>query len=236
VCGTSIPQASARQKANYQTGSRPRLRVANSALSLTHRGDVSRDRKFGERRHRAIRWASVVVSYYDLFARRLHCQLAGLALGLPRSLAFLPHEAMVAGRLIWAVGARSAPRVEQDLRATIWRSQPLSRQRKVRRLLERLGSPVSSPATEPLSLMLGFAWSYSLPLRYLRHGDSIRPCHLNCRAVAIAYGQGVYGIVSGRSLRARTRARSNSMTNRPGYRKRSLDRSRGQPSGCHAGQ
>ena len=170
-----------------------------------------------ERRHSAARSASVVVPYDDFFARRLHCQLASLALGLPRSLAFLPHEAMVAGHLRWAVGARSAPPVEQGLRATIWQSQPLSRQRKVRRLLERLDSPVSSPATEPFSLMLGFAWSYSLPLRCLRRGDSIRPCHLTCRVVAVAYGQAVYGIVSGRSLRARTRARSHSMISRPGY-------------------
>ena len=118
---------------------------------------------FVERRHSAARSASVVVPYDDFFARHLHCQLASLALGLPRSLAFLPHEAMVAGHLRWAVGARSAPPVEQGLRATIRQSRPFSRQRKVRRLLERLDSPVSSPATEPFSLMLGFAWSYSLP-------------------------------------------------------------------------
>ena len=42
---------------------------------------ISRDRKFGERRHWAVSLAFVVVRCTDLFARRLHCQLASLALG-----------------------------------------------------------------------------------------------------------------------------------------------------------
>ena len=89
-----------------------------------------------------------------------------LALGLAQSLAFPYHEATVAGHLRWAAGGRSVPEVQQDLRATIRQSQPPVRQRKVPRLLERLGSPVSSPAREPLSLMIGYAWSCSVPLRW----------------------------------------------------------------------
>ena len=79
-----------------------------------------------------------------------------------RLLAFLAHEAMVAGLARWAVCDRSAPRFAQDLCATTWQPQPLSRQRKVPRWLERWSSPGSLPARESLSLMVGFAWPYSM--------------------------------------------------------------------------
>jgi hypothetical protein len=81
--------------------------------------DVSRGRKFGERHHWAAPAAFVGVRYVDLFARRLRCQLASLALGLPRRLAFLPHEAKAAGHSKSAVDDPSVPGVEQDLRGTI---------------------------------------------------------------------------------------------------------------------
>jgi len=155
--------------------------------------------------------ARVVVRDADLFARRRHRLLAGLA--LPPRLAFLPYEAIVAGHLRWAVGVRLVPRVAQDLCATIW--QPVSRLRKVSRLLEQRGSPISSPAKEPVSLMVGFAWSYSVALRSLKHGCSIWSYHLSPRDRALSSRP--YGIVSGRSLRAKIRARARSMTSRPGY-------------------
>jgi hypothetical protein len=125
---------------------RSRLRQCAAANSTSSTGvsigpPFSRVHKFGERRHWAVPSAFVAVP--------------SLALGLARSPAFPNHEATVAGHLKWGVGGRSAPGVQQDLRAT----------RKVPRLLERLGSAVSSPAMEPLSLMIGCAWSCSVPLR-----------------------------------------------------------------------
>ena len=93
--------------------------------------DVSRGCKFGERRHRAVPSAFVVVCCSDLFARHLHGQLAGLELGLPRRLVFLRHEATVAGHSKSAVDALSVPAAEQDLRGTIE-----ERQRTVPRLLD----------------------------------------------------------------------------------------------------
>ena len=118
---------------------------------------VSKDRKFGERRHRVLPSACVAARDAGPFVRCLHCLLAGLALS-PRP-AFLPHEAMVAGLPRWAVCDRSAPRVVQDLCATTSQPQPLSRQWKVPRLPEQGTSPGSLPAREPL---VGFAWSYSM--------------------------------------------------------------------------
>ena len=93
--------------------------------------DVSRGCKFGERRHRAVPSAFVVVCCSDLFARHLHGQLADLELGLPRRLVFLRHEATVAGHSKSAVDALSVPGAEQDLRGTIE-----ARQRPVPRFLE----------------------------------------------------------------------------------------------------
>src|SRR5262249_55869427 len=121
---------------------------------------VSKGRKFGERRHRVLPSACVAVRDAGPFARCLHSLLGGLA--LPPRLAFLAHEAMVAGLARWAVCDRSAPRIVQDLCATTWQPQPLSRQRMVPRLLERRSSPGSLPARESLSLMVGFAWAYSM--------------------------------------------------------------------------
>jgi hypothetical protein len=98
-----------------------------AALSNTHQycgcnkqrgGGVNRVRKFGERRHWAVPSAFVAGRYADPFARRPRCHLGSRAFGLPRCPAFLSPEAMVAGHLKWAVGVRSAPQVEQDLRGT----------------------------------------------------------------------------------------------------------------------
>jgi hypothetical protein len=124
----------------------PQLRrcaAANSTFStgVSIEPPFSRVHKFGERRHWGAPSAFVAVP--------------SLAQGLARSPAFPYHEATVAGHLRWAVGGRSVPEVQQGLRATT----------KVPRLLERLGSAVSSPAMEPLSLMIGCAWSCSVPLR-----------------------------------------------------------------------
>ena len=58
------------------------------------RGAVSRGRKFGEHHCRALASAFVVAHFADCFARRLHRQLADLALGLPRCLTFLPRECL----------------------------------------------------------------------------------------------------------------------------------------------
>jgi hypothetical protein len=99
-------------------------------------GDVSRGRRFGEHRHRAAPSAFVVVHCADRFARRLHCQLAGLALGLPRYRPFLRHGATVAGHSKSAVDDLSVPGVEQ--RVPIWQSRSVSRQRRVPRLFSRL--------------------------------------------------------------------------------------------------
>ena len=106
--------------------------------------DVSRGCKFGERRHRAVPSAFVVVCCSDLFARHLHGQLADLELGLPRRLVFLRHEATVAGHSKSAVDALSVPGAEQDLRGTIE-----ERQRTVPRIPRMTGfiSTVASKGT-----------------------------------------------------------------------------------------
>jgi hypothetical protein len=119
----------------------PRSGGKSSRSSIVHGGgklrsstgikDVSRGCKFGERRHRAVPSAFVVVCCSDLFARHLHGQLADLELGLPRRLVFLRHEATVAGHSKSAVDALSVPGAEQDLRGTIE-----ERQRTVPRFLE----------------------------------------------------------------------------------------------------
>ena len=82
------------------------------------RGAVSRGRKFGEHHCRALASAFVVVHFADCFARRLHCQLADLALGLPRCLTFLPREGKAAGHSLSAVDDPSVPGAEQ--RVPIW--------------------------------------------------------------------------------------------------------------------
>ena len=154
ACETSQRQlvAAVFRLTEYLSAMRLPIRLAIDALRRCQQGSQIRGTpSFG--RTLGVRCCSL---------RRLFCSTSALpacdsCVGLARSLPFLPHEAMVAGHLRWAVGARSAPPVEQGLRATIRQSRP------VRRLLERLDSPVSSPATEPFSLMLGFAWSYSLP-------------------------------------------------------------------------
>ena len=73
------------------------------------RGAVSRGRKFGEHHCRALPSAFVVAHFADRFARRLHCQLADLALGLPRCLTFLPREGKAAGHSLSAVDGLSVP-------------------------------------------------------------------------------------------------------------------------------
>ena len=82
------------------------------------RGAVSRGRKFGEHHCRALASAFVVAHFADCFARRLHCQLADLALGLPRCLTFLPPEGKAAGHSLSAVDDLSVPGAEQ--RVPIW--------------------------------------------------------------------------------------------------------------------
>ena len=67
------------------------------------RGAVSTGRKFGEHHCRVLPSAFVVAHFADRFARRLHRQLADLALGLPRCLTFLPREAASATRSAVAV-------------------------------------------------------------------------------------------------------------------------------------
>jgi hypothetical protein len=71
-------------------------------------------RKFGEHHCRALSSAFVVAQFADRFARRLHCQLADLALGLPRCLTFLPREAASATRSTVAAqqaGKKEAPQL-----------------------------------------------------------------------------------------------------------------------------
>jgi hypothetical protein len=111
---------------------------------------ISKVRKFGERRHRAVPQAFFV---------------AGLALGLARSLAFPHRGATAAGHSKWAVGGRWAPEVQQDLCAAIWQSRLFLHRRKVPRLLERAGSSAASIARQPLSVMIGDARSNSASLR-----------------------------------------------------------------------
>ena len=76
---------------------------------------------FGEHHCRAPPSAFVVAHFADRFARRLHCQLADLALGLPRCLTFLPREGKAAGHSLSAVDDLSVPGAEQ--RVPIWSSQ-----------------------------------------------------------------------------------------------------------------
>ena len=78
-------------------------------------GVVSRGCKFGEHRHRAAPSAFVVVHFADRFARRLHCRLASLVLGLPRPLAFLRHEGKAANHSGSAADDLSVQGVERDL-------------------------------------------------------------------------------------------------------------------------
>jgi hypothetical protein len=89
------------------------------------RGAVSTGRKFGEHHCRALPSAFVVAHFADRFARRLHCQLADLALGLPRCLTFLPREGKAAGHSLSAVDDLSVPGAEQ--RVPIWSSQSVSK-------------------------------------------------------------------------------------------------------------
>src|SRR4029077_5721374 len=88
---------------------------------------------------RALLSAFVVAHFADRFARRLHCQLADLALGLPRCLTFLPREGKAAGHSLSAVDDLSVPGVAPGVRATKWLSLSPSRQGKASRSLERLG-------------------------------------------------------------------------------------------------
>ena len=97
------------------------VRRAQSPLSRSSAAerrcrDVSKGRKFGEHRHRVARSAFVVVQ--------------SLASGLPRCLAFLSHEAMVAGLLTWAVGGRPVLGTPQDDRALRSRRRDYARIRR----------------------------------------------------------------------------------------------------------
>ena len=82
------------------------------------RGAVSTGRKFGEHHCRALPSAFVVAHFADRFARRLHRQLADLALGVPRCLTFLPREGKAAGHSLSAVDDLSVPGAEQGV--PIW--------------------------------------------------------------------------------------------------------------------
>jgi hypothetical protein len=138
---------------------RPSYSTACSASRCLARSSmISKVRKFGERRHRAVPQALFV---------------PGLAPGLTHARAFPHRGATVAGHSRWAAGGRSAPGVQRHLCATIPQSRLFLHQRKVPRLLERLGSSASSPTRQPLSVMVGYAWSYSASLRQPRPRYSV---------------------------------------------------------------